>query len=165
MIVETKRLILREITVEDAEFVLRLVNEPSFVANIGDKGLRDIDDVRRFILEDYWTNQERSGYGMFMVELKDGGEPIGLCGLLYRKFLDVTDIGFAFLSEYWNRGFAYEAAEAILNYGRFTLGVQKIVGLTAENNLNSINLLKKLGMDFEKIVKMSDDDSGTVLYA
>ena len=165
MIVETKRLILREINVEDAEFVLRLVNEPSFVSNIGDKGLKNIDDAERFILEGYWTNQERSGYGMFLVELEGGGDPIGSCGLLYRKVLDVTDIGFAFLPEFWNRGFAYEAAEAIMKYGHSTLGVKKIVGLTSEDNLGSINLLKKLGMDFEKTVKMSDDDSGTVFYS
>jgi len=165
MIVETKRLIFREINVEDAEFVLRLVNEPSFVSNIGDKGLKNLHDTERFILEGYWTNQERSGYGMFLVELKGGGDPIGSCGLLYRKVLNMTDIGFAFLPEFWNRGFAYEDAEAIMKYGHTTLGVKKIVGLTSEDNLGSINLLKKLGMDFEKTVKMSDDDTGTVLYS
>jgi RimJ/RimL family protein N-acetyltransferase len=165
MIVETERLLLREINVEDAAFILRLVNEPSFVSNIGDKGLKNLTDAQRFILEGYWTNQKRSGYGMFLVELKGGGDPIGSCGLLYRKVLDVSDIGFAFLPEYWNRGFAYEAAEAIMGYGHLTLGLKKIVGLTSEDNLGSIKLLKKLGMDFKKTVKMSDDDPGTVLYA
>jgi RimJ/RimL family protein N-acetyltransferase len=165
MIVETERLILRKITVEDAAFVLRLVNEPSFVSNIGDKGVKNLDDAERFILDGYWTNQERPGHGMFLVELKDGGKSIGVCGLLYRKVLDVTDIGFAFLPEYWNRGFAYEAAEAILKYGRSTLGIDKIVGLTSPDNFASIKLLKKLGMEFEKTVKMADDDPGTVLYA
>ena len=165
MIVETKRLLLRKINVEDAAFVLRLVNEPSFLSNIGDKGLKNLPDAERFISEGYWTNQEHPGYGMFLVALKDGGEPIGGCGLLYRKVLDVTDIGFAFLPEYWNRGFAYEAAEAMMKYGYSVLGVKKIVGLTSEDNFGSINLLKKLGMDFKKIVKMSDDDPGTVLYS
>ena len=165
MIVETKRLIIRKITIEDAEFVLRLVNEPSFVSNIGDKGVKNLHDAKRFILEGYWTNQERPGYGMFLVALKGGGDLIGGCGLLYRKVLDVTDIGFAFLPEYWYRGFAYEAAEAILKYGHSTLGVKKIVGLTSQGNLNSIKLLKKLGLGFEKTVKMSDDDPGTVLYS
>ncbi|MGD8442457.1 MAG: GNAT family N-acetyltransferase [Desulfobacterales bacterium] len=165
MIVETKRLILRNITIDDAEFILRLVNEPSFVSNIGDKGLKNLDDAEQFILQGYWTNQKRSGYGMFLVELKNKGDSIGGCGLLYRKFLDVTDIGFAFLPEYWNRGFAYEAAEAVLKYGHTTLGIKKIVGLTSADNLGSIKLLKKLGMDFEKTVKMSDDDAETVLYS
>jgi len=165
MIVETKRLIIRKITIEDAVFILRLVNEPSFASNIGDKGLKNLHDAERFILEGYWTNQECPGHGMFLVELKDEGVSIGGCGLLYRKNLDVTDIGFAFLPEYWNRGFAYEAAEAILKYGRSDLGIAKIVGLTTEDNFGSINLLKKLGMDFEKTVKMFDDDPGTVLYS
>ena len=97
---------------------------------------------------------------MFLVELKAEGEPIGGCGLLCRTVLDVTDIEFTFLPEYSNRGFAYEAAEAILQYGHSTLGVKKIT----EENLGSINLLKKRGMDFEKNVKMSDDDPGPVLH-
>ena len=165
MIVETKRLTLREITIEDAAFILRLVNEPSFIANIGDKGVRNLHDAEGFIRDGYWTNQKLPGYGMFLVELKEGTVPIGGCGLLYRNTLDVTDVGFAFLPEYWNRGFAYEAAEAILNYGHSTLGIKRIVGLTTQDNLGSINLLKKLGMDLEKVVKMFDDDPGTVLYS
>ena len=165
MIAKTERLSLREIKVGDEQFILRLVNEPSFVSNIGDNGLRNLHDARRFILEGYWTNQERQGYGMFLVELRTQRVPIGGCGLLYRNNLDVTDIGFAFLPEYWGRGFAYEAAEAILKYGHSTLGIKKIVGLTSEDNLGSINLLKKLGMNFEKTVKMSKDDPGTVLYS
>lgn len=165
MIVETKRLMLRKITSEDAAFILRLMNEPSFVSNIGDKGVKDLVDAQRFIMKGYWTNQEHSGYGMFLVELKNGGESIGCCGLLYRKALDVTDIGFAYLPEFWNRGFAHEAAEAILEYGHSILKIKRIVGLTSEDNLGSINLLRKLGMGFEKNVKMSDDDPGTVLYS
>ena len=165
MIVETKRLLLREINVKDAEFILRLVNEPTFVSNIGDNGLKNLSDARQFIMEGYWTNQEHSGYGMFLVELKTQRVPIGGCGLLYRSALDVTDIRFNFLPEYWGRGFAYEAAEAIMQYGRSTLGLNKIVGLTSEDNLGSINLLKKLGMKFKKNINMSDNDHRTVLYS
>ena len=163
MIVETKRLSVREINIKDADFILRLVNEPSFVTNIGDKGLRTKNDAVQFIMGGYWTKQKHPGYGMFLVELKVQRVPIGCCGLLYRNTLDVTDIGFAFLPEYCGRGFAHEAAVAIMQYGYLTLGLKKIVGLTSEDNLGSINLLIKLGMDFEKTVKMSDDDPGTVL--
>ena len=164
-IVETPRLRLRELAVEDADFVFRLVNEPSFLSNIGDKGVRNLDDARQFILEGSWTRQERRGYGQFLVELKERGVPIGICGLLYRESLDVTDVGFALLPEYWKRGFAYEAADAMVQYGHSTLGIDKIVGLTSEENLASISLLEKLGMNFERIVKMSADDPGTVLYS
>ena len=165
MIVETPRLGLRELTIDDAEFVFRLVNEPSFLANIGDKGVRDLDDARQFILKSPWTCQEKPGYGQFLTELKEDGVPIGVCGLLFRESLDVTDVGIALLPEYWKRGFAYEAASAVMEYGHSTLGIGRIVGLTSEENVASIKLLGKLGMNFEKIVKMSDNDPGTVLYS
>jgi RimJ/RimL family protein N-acetyltransferase len=105
------------------------------------------------------------GYGQFLVELREGGDPIGVCGLLYREALDVSDIGCAFLPAYWRQGIAYEAACAVMEYGRTTLGLEKIVGLTSEKNVASIKALEKLGMSFERIVKMSDNDPGTALYS
>jgi len=165
MAIDTDRLLLRELTTDDAAFVLRLVNQPSFVANIGDKGLRTLADARRFIMDGSWTNQERPGHGQFLVELKEGGEPVGICGLLYRESLDVSDVGFAVLPEYWGRGFAFEAAEAMVEYGHSELGINEIVGLTSRENTASIKVLEKLGMEFKNEVKMSDDDPGTDLYS
>jgi len=165
MIIETPRLHMRELTIEDADFVFKLVNEPSFLENIGDKGVRNLEDARQFILEGPWTSHRERGYGEFLVELKEGGDPIGICGLLYRECLDVSDIGCAFLPQYWRRGYAYEAACAVMEYGRSTLGIDKIVGLASEENLASIKMLEKLGMSFERTVKMSDDDPGTALYS
>lgn len=165
MIVETLRLALRELTVDDAEFILGLVNEPSFLANIGDKGVRTLDDAKRFILDGPWKRGQRRGYGQFLVELKPDATPIGVCGLLYRKNLGVTDVGCAFQPAYWRQGFAFEAATAVMNYGRSRLGIEKIVGLTSEENLASIALLEQFGMRFEKTVKMTDDDPGTALYS
>jgi len=165
MIIETPRLHMRELTIEDADFVFKLVNEPSFLENIGDKGVRNLEDARQFILEGPWTSHRERGYGEFLVELKEGGDPIGLCGLLFRESLNVSDIGCAFLPKYWRRGYAYEAACAVMEYGRSTLGIDKIVGLASEENLASIKMLEKLGMSFERTVKMSDDDPGTALYS
>ncbi len=165
MIVETPRLRLRELTVDDAEFIRGLVNEPSFLANIGDKGVRTLDDARNFILDGPWRRNQKPGYGQFMVELKPDGIPIGVCGLLYRDRLDLTDVGCAFLPAYWRRGIAYEAGAAVMEYGRKVLGIEEIVGLTSEKNLASIGLLEKFGMTFQGLVKMSDDDPGTALYA
>ena len=165
MIVETPRLNIRELTVDDAEFIFGLVNEPSFLENIGDKGVRTLEDARQFILEGPWASHRERGYGQFLVELKEGGEAIGVCGLLYREALEVSDIGCAFLPEYWRQGIAYEAACAVMEYGRSTLGIEKIVGLTSEENVASIKALEKLGMSFERMVKMSDDDPGTALYS
>jgi ribosomal-protein-alanine N-acetyltransferase len=165
LITETSRLRIRELTVEDAEFIFGLVNEPSFLTNIGDKGVRNLDDARKFILEGPWASHRERGYGQFMVELKEDGVPIGVCGILFRDALELSDIGCAFLPEYWRRGFAYEAACAVMNFGRSTLGLETIAGLTSEANLASIKLLEKLGMSFERTIKMSDDDPGTALYS
>ena len=165
MIVETARLVLRELTVDDAEFVLTLVNEPSFLENIGDKGVRNLEDARRFILEGPWTEQQPAGYGQFLTELKDEGTAIGVCGLLYREALDISDVGLALLPQYWKKGYAYEAATAVMEYGRSTLGLDRIVALTSEENSASIRLAEKFGMSFERMVKMSDDDPGTALFS
>jgi RimJ/RimL family protein N-acetyltransferase len=165
MIIETTRLQLRELITDDAEFIIGLVNEPSFMANIGDKGVRTLDDAGEFILDGPWRRGQKPGYGQFMVELKPDGIPIGVCGLLYRERLDLTDVGCAFLPAYWRQGIAYEAAAAVMDYGRSTLGVEKIVGLTSKENLASIGLLEKFGMSFQGMVKMSDDDPGTALYS
>jgi RimJ/RimL family protein N-acetyltransferase len=165
MIVETPRLLVRELTIDDAEFIFRLVNEPSFLKNIGDKGVRDLEDARRFILNGPWASHRERGYGQFLVELKEGGDPIGVCGLLFRESLNVSDVGGAFLPQFWGRGFAHEAARAVIEYGRSTLGIESIVALTRADNLPSIKVLEKLGMSYEKMVKMSDDDPGTALYS
>jgi RimJ/RimL family protein N-acetyltransferase len=165
MIAETPRLRIRELTVDDAAFILGLLNQPSFLENIGDKGVRDLEDARRFILDGPWARHRDCGYGQFMVELKDGGAPIGVCGVLYRDTLNVSDVGCAFLPAYWRQGFAYEAATAVMEYGRSKLGIEKTVGLTSKDNLASIKLVEKMGMKFERIVMMSDNDPGTVLYS
>lgn len=165
MIVETPRLRIRALTVDDAEFIFGLVNEPSFLENIGDKGVRNLEDARKFILEGSWASHREQGYGQFLVELKESGDLVGVCGLLYREALDVSDIGCAFLPAYWRQGIAYEAACAVMDYGRSTLGLKKIVGLTSKENTASIIALEKLGMKFERMVKMSDDDPGTALYS
>jgi RimJ/RimL family protein N-acetyltransferase len=165
MIAESRRTTLRELTPDDAEFIFDLVNQPSFLANIGDKGVRNLDDAKRFILDGPWKRDQPEGYGQFLVELKTDGRPIGVCGLLYRERLAVSDVGCAFMPEFWRQGYALETATGVMEYGRSVLGVEKIVGLTAEHNHASIALLAKLGMSFEKTVKMADDDPGTPLYS
>jgi RimJ/RimL family protein N-acetyltransferase len=164
MIVETKRTVLQELTSDDAEFILRLVNEPSFLANIGDKGVRTLADARDFIADGPWRRGQPPGHGQFLVELKPDRKPIGVCGILYRPALDVTDFGCAFLPAYWRQGFATETLAAVIEYGRTTLGLESIVGLTAPHNEASIGILRKLGMRFDRMVQMTDNDPGTALY-
>ena len=165
MIAETSRLVLRELTVDDASFVLELVTDPSFLANIGDKGVHDLDTARRFILEGQWTAQQPPGYGQFLVECRITGMPVGVCGVLYREHLGISDVGCAFLERFRRRGLALEALRAVLDYARTTLGLDEVVALTAAHNQASLRIVEKLGMSYRRTVKMSDDDPGTLLYA
>jgi RimJ/RimL family protein N-acetyltransferase len=162
VIAETDRLKIRKLTTEDAAFVLALTNEPYVIEHIGDRGLRSISDAKAYILNGPWAQHCDQGYGQFAIELKPEGVLIGLCGILYRTKLELTDVGFALLSHYWRQGFAFEAVSAVMDYGHDVLGIRNITGLTSETNTASINLLKKLGMQFEKMVSMSDDGIANV---
>lgn len=164
-VVETERLRMRELKEDGARFVLRMLTEPAVIENIGDRGVKTVEDALEFVRRGPWTNQPRPGLGHFLVEENASGEPTGTCGLLYRENLDVIDVGFAFLPEFWGRGYATEAAKAMLEYGYETLGIERIVGLTSPKNAGSIRVLEKLGMSFERELKMWDEDPGSVLYS
>src|SRR5688572_10804905 len=91
----TDRLILRELTLDDAEFILGLVNEPSWLRFIGDRGVRTLDDARAYISNGPMKSYERNGFGLYLTALKGAGTPIGMCGLIKRDGLDDVDVGFA----------------------------------------------------------------------
>ena len=116
MILETDRLRLRKLLLDDAEFVLRLLNEPSFIQNIGDRGVRTIDDARAYILKGPIASYEKFGFGLWMVETRPTGVPIGICGLLKRDVLEDVDIGYALLPEFCSQGYALESASAVMSY-------------------------------------------------
>lgn len=154
-VLETTRLVLRWLEVEDAEFILALLNEPSFLRFVGDKGVRSIADARDYILHGPIASYERFGFGLFRTELKTG-VPIGICGLLKRDSLEDVDVGFALLPEYWGQGYAFEAASAVLTYARDVFALQRIVAITDPDNFASIKVLEKLGLRFERMVKLSE---------
>lgn len=154
-VLETTRLILRWLEVEDAEFIFELLNEPSFLRFVGDKGVRSIADAREYILHGPIASYEHFGFGLFRTELKTG-DPIGICGLLKRDSLEDVDIGFALLPEYWGQGYAFEAASAVLTYAGEVFALQRIVAITDPDNFASIKLLEKLGLRFERMVKLSE---------
>jgi RimJ/RimL family protein N-acetyltransferase len=150
---------------DDAEFILRLLNEPSWLRFIGDRGVRTLQDARDYILTGPVEMYARLGFGLYLVELKEGGSPIGICGLIKRDFLDDVDIGFAFLPEYWGQGYAYESASAVMAYGQRVLGLKRIVAITASDNHSSARLLEKLGLRFEGLVRYPDDGLNIRLFA
>ena len=165
MILETHRLRLRRLSVDDAGFVLRLLNEPSFIQNIGDRGVRAVEDARAYILNGPVASYEKHGFGLWMVETKESETHIGICGLLKREVLEDVDIGYALLPEFWSKGYALESASGVLSYAREKLGLNRVVAVVNPKNQSSIRLLEKLGFAFEKMVRLSADAPEIKLYA
>jgi RimJ/RimL family protein N-acetyltransferase len=156
-VLETERLSLRRLTVDDAEFILTLLNDPAFLRYIGDKKVRNLDDARQYILSGPVGSYERHGFGLNCVELRESHTPIGMCGLLKRDELPDPDIGFALLPDFCRKGFAFEAAEAVLKDARERLQIQRILAITSLDNEASINLLQRLGFRFEEVLQMTPD--------
>ena len=163
-VIETKRLVLRRLSPDDAEFIVELLNQPSFLRYIGDKEVRNNTDAVRYIQNGPVASYEQLGFGLYLVELKDTGVPIGMCGLLKRDSLPDVDVGFAFLPSYWSQGYALESAAAVMTYGREALGLRRIVAITSIDNDASIRLLEKLGLRFERLIKLSADQSQVRLF-
>jgi RimJ/RimL family protein N-acetyltransferase len=164
-VVETDRLILRRISLDDAGFILGLLNDPSFLRHIGDKGVRTLEDARKYILTGPVASYERHGFGLYLVLRKEDGASIGICGLLKRDSLPDVDVGFAFLPQYCSMGFGFESASAVMAHGRKVLGLERIVAVTSPDNLGSMRLLEKLGMGFERMVRLSEGGPEVKLFA
>ena len=163
-VLETERLSLRWLTAEDAAFILELVNDPDWLRFIGDRGVRTLEDARGYILNGPVAMYQRTGFGLYLVELKHGARPIGMCGLIERAGLADIDIGFAFLPAFRGRGYAYEAASATMTYARETLGLARVVAIASPDNQSSIRLLTKLGLSFEKMLRLDEDQEEVVLF-
>jgi len=164
IVLETERLILRRLTTGDAEFVLELLNEPSFLQYIGDRGVRSLEEAREYIVNRLVASYERNGFGLYLVELKESRIPIGISGLVKRDALPDADIGFAFLPAYWSKGYAVESAAAVMNYARDVLGLTRIVAITSLDNEGSAKLLGKIGLRFERLIKLSEDAEEVKLF-
>ena len=166
IVLETERLILSRLDPDrDSEFILGLVNGPSFLRYIGDKGVRTLADARRYITDGPLKSYETNGYGLYKVELKSNLTPIGMCGLIKRDTLPDADIGFAFLEEYWNKGYAQESAAAIMEHAREILGLKRVLAITTPDNQASGKLLEKIGLRFDRLTKLSADAAEVKLFA
>ena len=164
-VLETERLLLRQLTTEDAKFILELLNEPSFIKNIGDRGVRTTTDAHSYILNGPVTSYIKNGFGLYLVNLKATDESIGMCGLIKRDTLEDVDIGYAYLPRFWSKGYAVEAARAVKEYAKNVIGLKRIVAITDPENVGSIRVLEKIGLKFEKMVKLSEDDIDLKLFA
>lgn len=158
-ILETKRLRLREFTHIDADFILKLVNTPSWIKYIGDRNIHTEGVAEEYIQENLRRSYANNGFGLWLMELKETKIPIGMCGLVKRDSLDDIDIGFALLPEYARKGYTFEAAKATIKYAKDTLNIEKIVAITDAKNTASIGLLNKIGLHFEKELQLSKGDT------
>ena len=164
-ILETERLYTRHLTIDDAPFILELLNDPSFIQNIGDRNVRTIADAESYITKGPVSSYENNGFGLDLVILKETGESIGICGLIKRDTLEDVDIGYAFLPKFWKKGYAVESALAVLEYGLKVKNLKRIVAITLEANKGSVRVLERIGLKFEKMVKLKGDDEELMLFA
>ena len=163
-VLETERLTLRLLHAGDAPFIVELLNDPAWLEHIGDKGVRTLDDARKYLETGPLAMYARLGFGLYLVERKGEGERIGLCGLLKRDSLDHVDLGFAFLPRFRGMGLAFEAAAGTLNYARAELGLSRLVAITSQGNVSSARLLEKLGFRFERNVRTDTSGEELRLY-
>ena len=164
-ILETQRLTLRTINADDDLFYYELVNDPTWLEYIGDKGIRTVAEARNAILEGPCLMQQRLGHSLYVMERKSDGAPLGLCGLIKRDSIPEVDIGYAIRPAYFGHGYTYEAAAAVVAYARDVLGMRRLMGLTNPGNTASINLLAKLGLTFVEHKVLPPDGRPTNIYA
>ena len=164
VVLETERLSLRHAELEDAAFMLELVNEPSWLRFIGDRGVRNLDDARNFIESGPRKMYAQHGFGLFVVERKNDAVPMGLCGLIRRETLPDVDIGFAFLPRFWGQGYAFEAAAATLRYAHGVQGLDRVVAIAKPDNESSDKLLRRIGLQLEGTIRLAGSDEDLNYY-
>lgn len=151
MKLQTARLIIDEVTADDAAAVLELLNEPDFIRNIADRGVRTLEQAVAYIEQGPRASYQTYGHGLWRVRLHDG-VMIGLCGLIYRDYLAIPDVGYGFLTRYSGQGYATEAARAVLDYGFTQLHLPTICAIVSPHNTASMQVLRKIGLHYVKQV-------------
>jgi RimJ/RimL family protein N-acetyltransferase len=164
LVLRSDRLELREFGLGDDEFVLRLLNDAAFLRFIGDKGVRTLEDARTYIAQGPMESYRQHGYGLYLVSLRADGTPIGMCGLVKREGLEDADVGFAFLPQFHSQGYASESAAAVLDYGRRRLELKRIVAIAAADNHASIAVLERIGLTYERMVRLPADTRDLKLF-
>ena len=163
MIIETKRLILREISVADAQDMLRLHSNNQVQKYTGEELITSLEEIQNKIKERS-KEYKKYGFGRWATFLKRDMQFVGWAGLLYLPEFDEIDLGFRFLPEYWGLGIATEACRAILSYGFDNLKLKKIIAIAFKENKASIRVMEKIGMQFDKIAPYEIGSSDAVWY-
>lgn len=162
-ILETPRLRLRRLAEDDAPFMLALLNDEAFLRFIGDRNVRTDEEARAYIRTGAMASYEQHGHGLYLVVSKESGEPVGTCGILRREPLPDPDLGFAFAAEHRSKGYGREAASAVLEYARTSLGMTRMAAIVSPGNEPSLRVLASLGFAFERMVRMAETEP-EILY-
>lgn len=160
IVIETERLLLRELEEGDAAFIVDLLNQRSFLEHIGDRGVRTLGDARAYIADGPIASYREHGFGLFLAVVREGGARAGMCGLMRKPWLDAPDLAYAFLPQHWSRGYAREATAAVLAHARVAWGVGRVTAVVTSENAPSLRLLERLGFKFERMIA---DPAGTSL--
>jgi RimJ/RimL family protein N-acetyltransferase len=163
-IIETERLKICQLSTEDSEFIIKLLNSPGWLKFIGNKNVKTKSDAENYIINGPVKSYEENGFGLCLLKLKKKNIPVGMCGLIKRDSLEDIDIGFALLPEYEGNGYAYESASALLHHAKTDLGIKKVVAITDKDNINSIKLLEKAGLTFEKNILLKGEVEEVLLF-
>ena len=163
-VLQTERLALREMVPSDAPFIVEMLTNPAFLANIGDRGVHDLDAAAAYIGK-WRAVYERDGFGLWLSELRETGEPIGQCGLVRRDTLPGPDIGYALLPRYWSKGYAVEACTAVRDYAMQHLGLGELLAIVSPGNAASVKVLERIGLQFRRNVQLGDDSKDLLLYS
>ncbi|MFY1048182.1 GNAT family N-acetyltransferase [Chryseobacterium sp. GP-SGM7] len=161
---ETERLLIRLISLEDADIILELYNMPNFIKFIGDKNIKTLSDAENYIKNRFLPQIERSGFGNYLIILKEGNQKIGAVGIFEREGLDVVDIGFSVLEKFEGKGLMFEAAKKIKSIGMDEFGLKKISAITTKDNSSSQKLIERLGLKFQKYVTLPNEDEELMYY-
>ncbi|MDX5346670.1 MAG: GNAT family N-acetyltransferase [Hymenobacteraceae bacterium] len=161
---ETDRLYIRPTSLDDDAFLLELLNSPKWLQYIGDRNVHTVAAARKYIQDRILPQLEKLGFANYTLIKKDDQAKIGSCGLYDREGLDGVDIGFAFLPQYEKQGYAFEAASCIKQAAFDAFNLSQISAITTKNNLDSQNLLLKLGLTYQGLITIPNDTEELMLY-
>lgn len=164
-LLSTDRLHIRRITLNDAAYLYDLMNDKDWIQNIGDRGVHSIADAEDYIRDRFFKAYQESNLGFYALILKSTQNFIGIVGLIEREGLDSVDIGYGLLTKYRGFGYAFEATKAMYDYGLINLELKKIIAIVDPDNQSSINILKKLGLSFEKMIQLPDENKKIMLFS
>jgi len=164
-ILQTDRLVVEEATLEDSSFIFELLNSPTWLEFIGDRGIKTTEEAKIYVQKSLIDSYEKNCFGLYKISLKDNSIPIGLCGFIQRDYLESVDIGYALLPTYEGNGYAFEAARAIIDYGKIKLNLNPILAITSEENIKSQKLLHKLGLFKKGTLNPKGSEADVLLFS